>query len=450
MTRRIGWAVLLTCWATLLCAAGVIYWSVRASVLDQLDRSIVDRAALLLSHAHDGSRLPPPPDDRFIVKNEKGQTIARPDPLRAAAEPAILSRTFTIDAEGKKLRTLSLQFASESSAGGGLTVVYSASAAEYERLQKRLLWTVLLTIAVGCAATFFIAQWMSRIVTRPLKLTASTIGEVDEWHLDRRIETAHLPEELKPVGERLNLMLTRLQEAFLRQRQFLADSAHELRTPVAALRTGIEVALLRERSPAELKEVLQRSLTSAERLSDLVLQLLDVARTGQQSAEPPTQIDIKRFLQDRITELQGVAEESGVNLQADLAENLGEMPLPRRSFSTVITNLVENAVRHTGRGGSVRVTARMNDHLSIEITDTGCGIAPEHLVRIFEPFYQVDNSRKNATGHLGLGLYLVRLSVIRMGGRIECRSEVGKGTTFAIALPANADPSQTGRSVAAL
>jgi two-component system heavy metal sensor histidine kinase CusS len=402
-------------------------------VLEQLDRSIISRASLLISEGRTGTLRPLPADDRFIVKNEHGQTIARPDSLHETTEPVVLSRAFTVSAEGKPQRTLSLRFAS--STGEPLTIVYSGSAEEYNRMQKRLLWTISLTIAIGLPLTFFIARWMSRIVTRPLINTAQTIGEVDEWNLNRRIDVGQLPDELKPVGERLNTMLGRLEEAFGRQRQFLADSAHELRTPVAALRTGIEVALHRERTAPELKEVLQRSLTSIERLSDLVQDLLSIAKSGAQSPEALVKVDVTRMLHDRIHELQSLADKKGVTLAGEISIDSLALPLPVRAFSTIITNLLENALRHTDRGGKVKLLASCPDQLLIEVTDDGCGIAAEHLPRIFEPFYQSDASRKNASGNLGLGLYLVRLNVLRMGGRISCRSEVGKGTSFLIELP---------------
>jgi signal transduction histidine kinase len=223
----------------------------------------------------------------------------------------------------------------------------------------------------------------------------------------------------------------RLQAAWERQAAFTADASHELRTPLTVIRTAAEVALRRDRSHAEYEEALRDVVSSAARMEGLIEGLLVLARSDER--------------------IQGET----VDLSAVVREVAGDMPAPagvavhleipdgarttgdRRLLGVVVRNLIGNALRHT-RSGSVDVQLdRARDDWRLVVADTGEGIAPEHLPHVFDRFYRGDAARSADRGGAGLGLAVVRAIVERHGGRVAIASEVGRGTTVTVSLPAN-------------
>ena len=238
-------------------------------------------------------------------------------------------------------------------------------------------------------------------VLRPLHDASDVIGAIDERELDRRIDAASLPPELRPVAAQFNGMLERLEHAFAQRKQFLADASHELRTPVAALVTTIEVALRRRRGADELERTLESCLTDARHLKRLVHVLMDHAR-GEASAaaqvERPEPLDVVELL----TECADIAATLGtvkdVRIERAFAAPLPVVTQPQR-LRSVVMNLLSNAVEYNRPGGVVSVAARVEaGTLYITVRDTGRGIAAEHVPHLFEPFYRADGARRPRPG----------------------------------------------------
>ena len=286
-----------------------------------------------------------------------------------------------------------------------------------------------------------VARRIASVALRPLNTTAEVIGGIDESKLDRRIEAHDLPVEMRPMADRLNEMLERLMTAFEQRRRFLADASHELRTPVAAMITTMEVALRRPRTATELTDTLETCLSEARHMRLLVQALLRQVRAeGIAGNEEPQDVDAGEML-NQCAELAGsLAAEKHINLVHHVK---GKVPVRAElgKLRSVVLNLVSNAIEYNTPGGTVELSASTNGgDTEIVVKDNGPGISPEHLPHLFQPFYRATKARE-ADGHLGLGLFLVDSHVKAMGGVCRVESALGAGTTFRVRLPSSSLPS---------
>jgi signal transduction histidine kinase len=455
MTRRIATAILLTVWAVLIAGGFTAYWATRSVLVADLDAVLTARAMALAESSGDGAATAPAAarDERYVIQNEHGQTIHfSADPPEAALVPPPQKASFSRLADGRLLRTVTVQHRVGGGADGTVTVVYSNVAGQVDRVLERLALTLAVCGVVAGAAAAAVAVGVARAALRPLHDASHVVGEIDEGRLDRRIDAASLPTELRPVAERLNGMLGRLEGAFGRRKQFLADASHELRTPVAALITTIEVALRRRRDAEELTATLETCLTDARYLKRLVNVLLEHAR-GEASAASPARdaqvVDAAELLAECADVVGPLAEVRGIRLGRSIGGPLGTVTRPQQVRS-VVTNLLSNAIDYNRPGGTVELSARVDGGaLVIVVRDTGQGISPEHLPHLFEPFYRVDGVRRGGDAgsespHLGLGLFLVDSHVKSLGGRCTVESAPGVGTTMTVTLPAEGGQGRSG------
>lgn len=283
------------------------------------------------------------------------------------------------------------------------------------------------------------ARRIARVALRPLNHTAETIGEIDESRLDRRIDAAALPVELRPMAGRLNEMLERLGRAFEQRRRFLADASHELRTPVAAIITTMEVALRRPRPVTELVETMETCLSEARHMRQLVQALLRQVRAEGSTQEEPENVDAGEMLRECADLAGSLAAEKQIKVVRSVRGIIPVRAEPGR-LRSVVLNLMSNAIEYNRPGGTVELSAQSDPDLTeIVVKDDGPGISPEHLPHLFQPFYRATRSRE-ADGHLGLGLFLVNSHVKAMGGECRVESSLGFGTTFRIRLPSIPSP----------
>ena len=421
--------MLLTVWAILIAGGLTAYFTTRSVVLASIDKQLVARATVL------GGA------DRYIVKNDRGLTLetrifgASPQTPTATLVRAAFVR---LD-DGQRVRSalVRTEWKKDDGTSEPVTVTISESAEVFDRLMNRLALALLVTGCIGGLVAAFVARAVARIALRPLLGTAETIGSIDERNLSRRIDSSKLAPELLPVADRLNEMLARLETSFANRKQFLADASHELRTPVAAMVTTLEVALRRLRDAESYRATMQTCLADARLMRALIDALMQQARAEIGSfSEPPVETNVSALLHECVDILRATADEKQIRLSTSIGEPIALIISPGRLRQAVM-GLLENAIDHNTPGGEVSLSASAaRGQLLITIRDTGPGIAPEHLPRIFEPFYRASSSRsRDENGHLGLGLFLVKSHIDALGGTCSVESTLGSGSQFQIALP---------------
>jgi two-component system heavy metal sensor histidine kinase CusS len=274
---------------------------------------------------------------------------------------------------------------------------------------------------------------MARLVTRrglrPLKAMEEAVARVRAPRLNERLGKGEWPRELAHLAAAFDEMMDRLEESFIRLSQFSADLAHELRTPIANLRGEAEVALTRGRSADEYRLVIESSLEEYERLTAMTEKLLFLARADAEEAEvKPEELDGRAAIEALWEFYEPYADERGVLLKC---EGRGLVKADAVLLRRAVANLIENALRFTPPGREV--TVGIEEGGVVRVRDTGGGIAPEHLPRLFDRFYQVDPARRE--GGTGLGLALVKSIMKLHGGSVTIASEPGRGTEAVLRFP---------------
>jgi two-component system heavy metal sensor histidine kinase CusS len=245
-----------------------------------------------------------------------------------------------------------------------------------------------------------------------------------------------LPAEIDDLAKTFNAMLAQIEGAFARVMEFSDDIAHELRTPVNNILGTTEVALGKARSGEEYREVLQSTLEEAARISAILQSLVFLSRTEERVDSKQTEIvDLGHEFAILRDFYEPAAAEAGVKIVAVADEEL-KLSVDRTLLQRAVGNLIDNAIRHTPTGGRVTLTGRKEANVVlIAVEDTGSGIPPLHLPRVFERFYRVDQIRSGHTGNVGLGLAIVKSIAERHGGSVEIESKTAEGTRVALRFP---------------
>lgn len=299
--------------------------------------------------------------------------------------------------------------------------------ADYKK--SSLLFSTLLSL-LGGVITFFI----SGHALKPLCDFSKKIEEVQAQNLsDSRIEENKFS-ELNQLSVSYNKMLERLSEAFKLQRQFTANAAHELRTPLAVMQLQIDLynSSKHPDNDTSAQQTISMITEQTERLSKMVRTLLDMSEL--QTIARDEEIAIAALVEEVLADLEPLAQEKGINLieKCDNVLLMGSDILIYR----LVYNLVENAIKYNFSGGTVTVNAtQQNSQLHLTVEDTGNGIPEELKERIFEPFFRLDKSRSRELGGVGLGLALVREIVKVHNGSILVKNNANSGTTFEVIFP---------------
>lgn len=285
-------------------------------------------------------------------------------------------------------------------------------------------------------AGIFLSAGLSIVVMRrglrPLTDITETAGRIDVTTLHERLDARVWPRELARFAAAFDGMLDRLETSFDRLEASSANLAHEIRTPVNILRGEAEVALSRARSPEEYRRVIESSLEEYERLSRLIDNILFLARTEQRIE--PVLLDAGRELELLQDYYGTLAEEKEITISC-VGE--GEILADPLLFQRAVGNLLSNAIRYTPAGKTITVTLIRDADGSARLTvaDTGSGIAPDDLPRVFDRFYRSSEARTQHTDGTGLGLAIVRSIMELHRGSVSIASEPGRGTSVTLHFP---------------
>ncbi len=322
-------------------------------------------------------------------------------------------------------------------AGSRGTHVRVGRSVEPELAELRAL--LFLTIGVGlvlCLAALGGGWWFATRTLRPIETMSKSAQRISALDLSQRIDGERLPVELRGLGQTLNEAFERLELAFERQTRFTADVSHELRTPLSVIRSQIELALKRERTPEEYRHALEACLRSTQRMTRIVEQMLAFARIDATVVDPVRhEVDLDAVIREAVDEASAAASAAGVQLR--VATEALHVQGDATQLAEVVTNLLANAIRYNKSGGHVDVTLRPAEAgAELVVSDDGIGIPESSLPFVFDRFFQVDPARSRADGGAGLGLALAQRIVTAHGGKIAVQSRLGFGSSFTVQLPA--------------
>ena len=327
-----------------------------------------------------------------------------------------------------------------SAAQSPLTVRVGVSTAFLARDVAVIDWFVTLAVGVVLFIAPLIGYWLAGRATRPLSHIIRTTARLKPTQLSDRLPIRNTEDELDRLSETINGLLDRIAAYLQHRRDFLANAAHELRTPLAAIRSSVEVALDGDRSREDYDELLSEVVDECVSLEVLVNQLLLIAESEKDCpAFDGRQVSLTDIVEQAVDMFRGVTESREIELSLEAAERMIVVG-NRHHLRQVLNNLLDNAVTYTPGGGRVCVALtadRRRKQCVLRVTDTGTGIPSADLPHVFERFYRGDKSRSHRKEHhgTGLGLSICQAVVRAHGGQIFVESQPGRGTTMTALLP---------------
>jgi heavy metal sensor kinase len=279
--------------------------------------------------------------------------------------------------------------------------------------------------------------WLSRRALEPVNAIIESARGIGVQNLSSRLAVPLANDELRRLSETLNDMLARIEASVKRITQFTADASHDLRTPVALIRTSAEVALRRSRTEQEYRETLSRILASSEETTHLIENLLALARADAGAADLRYQnLDLVPHLDRIVKEAVILTAAKGIQFQQELPAGPVQISADLASIERLVLIVLDNAVKYTAPGGNIKLSLSNGaGSARIEIRDTGIGIDAKDLPHVFERFYRADQARSRELGGSGLGLAIADWIVKMHGGSIEAKSTLGDGSLFRITFP---------------
>lgn len=299
-------------------------------------------------------------------------------------------------------------------------------------LRSVIATTIIILLSSVC--TYF----LTKKTLTPLQKLTSEVSQIQAQNLSTQLAVPNSKDEIAQLTSSFNEMLARLDNAFSTQKQFSANAAHELRTPLAVLQTNLEVfEKKQEPEIVEYRQLFTMIKEQTARLSQLVGTLLDM--TNLKSVPRTDQVALEELVDEVFCDLDPVAEKAGISIDFNDSSNQDSHTDVTGSYVLLyraVYNLVENAIKYNRPHGSVSVSVKQErGQAMVLVTDTGIGISPENQKKIFDPFFRVDKSRSRAMGGAGLGLALVDSIAKEHGGAVKVLESSETGSTIALMLP---------------
>jgi heavy metal sensor kinase len=306
-----------------------------------------------------------------------------------------------------------------------------------EEISDRLLGEMLMTVPLVLVCAALGGLFLANRALRPIARMTHTAAEISAGDLSRRIGYRGVMDEVGQLARIFDQMLNRIQATIERERRFTADASHELRTPLTAIKGRISMILTQPRPPEQYAVAFQQVETQVDRMIRLTNDLLFLARLDEQRLPwHPVTLNLSHVLEATVEQMRQLADDVPINLTEQIQPELLIQGDPDYLIG-IILNLIDNAIKYTTINGKVTVVAtQVAEIVLVTISDTGAGIAPEHLSHLFERFYRVEAARTRQTGGTGLGL-AIAYEVVRLhGGTLTVQSQLNQGTTFQLQLPA--------------
>jgi signal transduction histidine kinase len=346
--------------------------------------------------------------------------------------------TLDLSAPAGTVRYLAVRMERAGPEVGGVMVATSVSRVAFG--PAALLRSMLLIAPVILIGAVVVGHWLAGTSLRPVQGIMDEVEAISDGRsLHRRLPVPMSGDEMARLALTVNGMLARLELSFASLHRFTADASHELKTPLMVLRAGVERALVHPGIPPEILQSLDETLAQINQMSEMVENLLTLARADEGRAPLAVeQSDLRELLGD-VAETAGMLGESaGIGVSADIPPQQVLLAVDRHRIREMLLNLVTNAIKYTSPGGSVGLSLVEEDGMIVfTVRDSGIGIAPGDLPHIFERFWRADPARSRTGDRpgTGLGLAITKWIAEAHGGTITVQSRPGRGTAFVVRLP---------------
>jgi heavy metal sensor kinase len=448
----------LTAWYAAALAAGLaafafaIWLSMRQSLLRDVDQMLVDDAQGVEKFANHeigepGVKLAEELDEYFhayprgtflLVQNSSGSiryVSVEPFPFQANEMSGRLLETRQWNRRNYRVLSKTIHVG-----GQPCEVLIAVSLEGAERVLSRLALLLLALSPLIVIASAVGGAWLSRRALKPVDEITEAARSIRISNLSERLEVPRTGDELERLSETLNDMLARLESAVKSLSRFTADASHEIRTPLSIIRTTAEIAVRRSRTAESYRDALNEIVVEAERMTQLVDDLLFLARCDSESVEMQMKaLDLAALVRTVCKEMQPLAETCAIEFGCTappepLFINANDLAVRR-----LILVLLDNALKYTPAGGGVAVTLnREGDRVVLEVSDSGPGIPADERALIFERFYRTPEARIKVQTGSGLGLSLAAGIAERHGARIQVETEEGRGSRFRVTFQESA------------
>jgi two-component system OmpR family sensor kinase len=390
--------------------------------------------------------------DYLIVADTAGQVLALSDVTRALSAPALERLTAPLDtlplnrhsgvlALGTPSGSVRYLVIPVDSAGPGIGGLLVATPVEQTSFgPDDLLRSMLVIAPVILLAAGLVGYWLAGTSLRPVQGIMDEVDAIsDGTSLHRRLAVPLSGDEMSRLAVTVNGMLARLEQSFASLHRFTADASHELKTPLMVLRAGVERALTHPATPGEALQSLDETLAQINQMTEMVENLLTLARADEGRAPLAVEESDLRDLVEDVAETAGMlGEDAGVTAVHSLPAAPVRLPIDRHRIREMLLNIVTNAIKYTPPGGTIALSLE-EDHewVTFTVRDTGIGIAAGDLPHIFDRFWRADpaRSRTGARPGTGLGLAITKWVAEAHGGSITVQSRPGRGSIFTVRLP---------------
>jgi heavy metal sensor kinase len=447
-TRLTIWYAVLVVVILALLGVGVLVsasWGLRKAA-DQELTSGIDGVATFLRHKlaiHEMNDLNDelrehsallPRGKMFRVSYLDGSIIYQPDAMADVTPvipPANGLRKESVLVRGRSYRTIS-RFASV----GPYTFLIQVAVdqTEYQELTTGLVWILMLSIPLAGLLAAFAGYWMSGRALAPIQQITETTHSIDAKSLSRRLSLLGTNDELDRLSATINHMLDRIANAYERIAQFTADASHELRTPVALIRSSTELLLMEPNKGPRIERGLSDILAESDYMTRLIGDMLMLARTGLEDGSMHMELfELNESIHAILDRACALAATRNISIEYIPDELIVPLQGNQDMVERVLMILIDNAVRYTPPGGKIWVTTWVTEErCGFAIRDTGIGIARADQERIFERFFRVDTARTPRDGGAGLGLSIAKSLIELHGGTVHVDSEIGRGSSFEV------------------
>jgi two-component system heavy metal sensor histidine kinase CusS len=370
------------------------------------------------------------PDGRWIVRSPK--LISPQPPLAPYIGADVVFDTTNLEAQQYRIARQRVNIrGSEFMITSAVPTEPFDQALDNFRLTEKKFLPLLVVIAS------LLGYWLSGRALSPVSQITKSAARIGVRNLSQRLEVPRAQDELRHLTETLNAMLGRIESSVNRTRQFTADASHDLRTPLALIRTNAELALRRPRTDVEYRETLSRILNTSEETTQLIEKLLTLARADAGVATLHfVAMDAVPCLRKVAAEARVLATDKSIHLTEEFAAEPAHVLADTEALERMLISLLDNAVKYTPENGDVWLRCYVeNDILVVEVQDSGVGIAEADLPNIFERFYRADQSRTRRVGGAGLGLSIAKWIAEAHRGSIQAFSRPSGGSLFRVNLP---------------